>query len=178
MDPGLDLAPVRAAFLAETDEDLRTVERALLQLERTPEEREPVAVVFRKFHTLKGNASALGLEKLSAIAHRLEDLLDRLRSGRQPVTAALVTFLLQAVDAVRGSLPAAAAGRDEVTPAAERLQARLSNGLLRADDGGATARPGTAEPEAEAQRTLRVEVSRLDTLLRVTSEIAIARGRL
>ena len=178
MDPQLDLEPVRAAFLAETDEDLRTVEQALLQLERTPDEREPVAVVFRKFHTLKGNAAALGLEKLSALAHRLEDLLDGLRSGKEPVSAALVTFLLHAVDAVRGSLAAAAAGRDEITPAAEKLQARVANGRLTAEEGGAAARPAAADPEAETARTLRVEVSRLDTLLSVTSEIAVARGRL
>ncbi|HVO11445.1 MAG TPA: chemotaxis protein CheW [Vicinamibacteria bacterium] len=178
MDPQLDLEPVRAAFLAETDEDLRTVEQALLQLEKTPDGREPVAVVFRKFHTLKGNASALGLEKLSALAHRLEDLLDRLRSGREPVSAALVTFLLQTVDAVRGSLPAAAAGRDEITPAAEKLQAQVASGRLTADEGSSTGRAAGAGPEAEASRTLRVEVSRLDTLLSVTSEIAVARGRL
>ena len=96
-----DFAQLRQDFGAETEEDLATVEEALLKLERSPGDAECVATVFRKFHTLKGNALSLELVHLGEFAHRIEDLLDRLRSGSAPVTPALVTYLLQAVDLIR-----------------------------------------------------------------------------
>ena len=76
-----DLEQIRQVFVAETEEDLGIVEQALLKLEKAPEDVECVATLFRKFHTLKGNAASLEFDRLSEFAHRLEDLLDTLRSA-------------------------------------------------------------------------------------------------
>jgi two-component system chemotaxis sensor kinase CheA len=178
----LDFQQLRQAFGAETEEDLDVVEQALLELEKAPGDAECVATVFRKFHTLKGNSAAIGLTRLGEFAHRIEDLLDTLRSGAAAVTPELVTFLLQVVDFLRSSLPAAVAGRDELTPAGEALLRRVSGGRLRrSPKAGAPSSPTIADDAdvaAEMARTLRIDVDRLDYLLRVASEITIAGGRL
>ena len=177
-----DIAPLREAFRAEVEEDLAVVEQALLKLEKTPDDAECVATIFRKFHTLKGNAASLEFVRLGEFAHRMEDLLDRLRNGSAPVTPDLVTFLLQAVDVVRTVLPGTADGHDQLPPAGEALLQRLQEGRL--DGAAETAEPaspgaGTEEvdPAGESARTLRIDVDRIDYLLRVASEITIAGHR-
>jgi two-component system chemotaxis sensor kinase CheA len=177
-----DLGPLREAFRAETEEDLAVIEQALLKLEKTPDDAECVATIFRKFHTLKGNAASLEFVRLGAFAHRLEDLLDTLRSGSAPVTPELVTFLLQAVDVVRTALPAIVAGSDQLPPAGDALLRRLEGGrLLGPAEAAEPALPGASadevDPTGESTRTVRFDVDRIDYLLRVASEIAIAGDR-
>ncbi|HZM52371.1 MAG TPA: chemotaxis protein CheA [Vicinamibacteria bacterium] len=180
-----DIEQLRPAFRAETEEDLAVVEQALLALEKTPDDEECVATVFRKFHTLKGNAATLELVRLSEFAHRIEDLLETLRAGSVPVTPELVTFLLQAVDVVRTVLPAAVEGSDHLPPAGAALLARLEGGRLRRHGPEAAGEPVSpsassddVDPAGEAARTLRIDVDRIDYVLRVASEIAIAGDRL
>lgn len=172
----IDYEQIRATFTAETEEDLATVEQALLQLEKSPEDRDCVALVFRKFHTLKGGATTLGLTKLGGLAHALEDLLDRLRAGLDPVTPAVITYLLQAVDCIRRALPDAAAGLDVLPPLSEALLSRIEGG--RFQETAEAAGDGERDLELASEATLRIDVGRLDQLLSVSSEIAIARGRL
>ncbi len=176
----VDLAQVRQAFVAETEEDLALVEQVLLKLEKAPDDAECVATVFRKFHTLKGNANALGLGQLGEFAHKVEDLFEGLRSGSQPVTPALVTYLLQVVDLVRTMLADAAAGRDVAVPAGAALLQRVEGGRFQESPQRAegAAAPDESELVGDAASTLRIDVGKLDDLLSITSEIAIARGRL
>ena len=174
-----ELEQVSRSFLAESQEDLTAVEQALLRLEKTPNDRDDLATIFRKFHSLKGNASSLGLVRLSDFAHRVEDLLQSLREGKEAVTEDLVTHLLQVVDELREMVPAALGGREELPASAEALLQRIDGGRLREA-------PGPVRPPAErdvdtladAPRTLRIDIGKVDALLSLTSEIAIARGRL
>jgi len=176
----LDLQRVRQSFLTETEEDLVIVEEALLALEKAPGDLDPVAEVFRKIHTLKGNAAALGFKALNAFAHRIEDLLQALRTGQEPVTDGVVSYLLEVVDAVRAVLPATVAGEEPATPAYDRLVQRLDGDRLRGQEESREAETpdGDLELSAESTRTLRIDVGKLDYLLSATSEVAIARGRL
>jgi two-component system chemotaxis sensor kinase CheA len=173
----IDLEPIRRALQAEVEEDLAIVEQELLALEKAPDDTERVASIFRKFHSLKGNAAGLGLERLSGFAHRIEDLLDGVRSGEEKLTSAHVSFVLQVVDALRRVCPAIGRGEDQLPPHAEELLRRVAGRRLLAAD--LPVADPEADPAAETGTgTLRIDVSRLDTLLGVTSEIAIARGRL
>ncbi len=183
----IDLEEIRRIFLAESLEDLVTVEQSLLELERAPTSPEPLATVFRKFHSLKGSAATVGFDQLSGFAHRIEDLLDRLRAGDEPVTEEIISFLLQVKDALVEAIPLVVAGREELTPGCLRLQARVDGGRIGASQvpmGGASRLSADAlldrEPDSggDAARTLRIDVGKLDQLLTVTGEIAIARARL
>ena len=142
-----------------------------------------MATIFRKFHTLKGNAASLEFARLGAFAHRLEDLLDTLRSGSAPVTPELVTFLLQAVDVVRTVLPAIADGTDHVPPGrggparSASKERRLRGPAAAAEPVPPAASTDEVDPAGESARTLRIDVDRIDSLLRVASEIAIAGDR-
>jgi two-component system chemotaxis sensor kinase CheA len=179
--PAIDptLQQVRRIFYAETEEDLAIVEASLLELERAPDDRESLASVFRKVHSLKGNALSVGFSELGKLAHRLEDLLDNLRSGKEAVTPTHISFLLGAVDALREALSGAMAGREELPASCRAIREQIDDGRLVARTDPDT--PGVApegERPAEASTTLRIKTTRLDDLLNMTTEIAVAQGRL
>ena len=63
-----------------------------------------LAQVFRAIHTIKGTCGFLGYERLEALTHAGEDLLDALRAGRLLLDVEIVTSLLGLIDAVRATL--------------------------------------------------------------------------
>lgn len=178
---GVDFQALRETFLAESAERLLEIEEALLALERQPEDPELLHTVFRGMHTLKGDASTVGLPRIAELAHHGEDLLERIRAGTFALADAAST-LFSTVDTLRRLLDAAAHGDESEPPELAPLLAEL--GRLTGDHTprplekkAATAFLGMAGA-AEPLRTLRIAVAKLDRLLDLTGEIAVARGRL
>jgi two-component system chemotaxis sensor kinase CheA len=91
-------AELAGMFTAEALDHLGTIEATLLKLEETPDDRTLINDVFRPFHTIKGNAGALGLVTVQHFAHTVETLLDRCRSGAHPVGTTEIDVVLKAVD--------------------------------------------------------------------------------
>ncbi len=69
-------------FLVESYENLDRLDRDLITLEKSPEDREILASVFRTIHTIKGTSGFLAFDKLGAVTHVGESLLGRLRDGQ------------------------------------------------------------------------------------------------
>src|SRR5262249_48660643 len=177
----LDREAILATFLAETEEGLAAMEQALVVLESQPADSETISAVFRVAHTLKGNASSLGLAVPAEFAHGLEDMLDRLRSGAVSVTAPLISLLLQAVDALRMMVPDAVAGAEGMKPIHRELLGQLAGWVEREDraaEGSASATAVNTSAGGERGRSLRVDVAKLDRMLNLSGEISIGRGRL
>jgi len=167
-------------FLTEAGEHLRTLEESLVALEARPDDAELLNGIFRVAHSLKGDALMVGFPRIAEFAHGLEDLLDRLRDGDVAVDGDLISLLLRAVDVLRALLAGAAAGQDSLPADFEATQAMLvaacsgpaSEATAPTDHAAAT----TGSVAAEGT-TLRVDVAKLDRMLNLTGEIAIARGR-
>ena len=88
----------RKAFVAESEEGITELNNALLDLEADPDDDEAMDSIFRIAHTLKGNASAMGFESVSELAHEMEDLLDEVREGQIDVDIELMDLLFDSVD--------------------------------------------------------------------------------
>lgn len=190
----IDHEAILHTFLDETEEHLCKMEEALVALETQPEDEETLQTIFRVAHTLKGNSSSLGYPRLAGFAHGIEDTLQRLRNRTLPVTGGLITLLLQAVDALRQMVPEAVAGNEEMQPAHEELLKVLgAAGTVAVTEEKRTAaalaaterrqktwgrRKEDIQTWREQGRTLRVDIEKLDRILNLTGEIAIARGRL
>jgi two-component system, chemotaxis family, sensor kinase CheA len=93
---------------------------------------------------------------------------------------------LQAVDALRALVPAAADGDDRLTPSHQELKKTLASHASRELAAPAVASHQVPSPTAvpgslpldTRNRTLRVDIEKLDRMLNLTGEIAIAQGRL
>ena len=91
-------AELASMFVAEALDHLGSIEKTLLKLETAPSDTALLNDVFRPFHTVKGNASALGLTTVQHFAHTVESLLDRCRSGAHLVGSVEVDLILKSVD--------------------------------------------------------------------------------
>ena len=91
-------AELASMFVAEAIDHLGSIEKTLLKLETAPDDTTLLNDVFRPFHTVKGNASALGLITVQHFAHTVESLLDRCRSGKHSVGSVEVDLILKSVD--------------------------------------------------------------------------------
>src|ERR1700686_3556362 len=90
-------------FQPEAEEHLQIVSDCLISLEgnNNPEE---INKLFRAIHTLKGSAAQVGLKRLGAIAHRVEDLIGRLRDKEIEPSPAVVDVCLESIDVLKKTL--------------------------------------------------------------------------
>ena len=72
---------LRALFRTESEEHLQHLDDALLWLEQAPGDQARLEEAFREAHSLKGAARMLGLGSIQVMAHRLEDVLNTLRTS-------------------------------------------------------------------------------------------------
>lgn len=140
-------AELAAMFVAEALDHLGTIEATLLQLDDQPQDRGLLNDVFRPFHTIKGNAGALGITTVQATAHKVEELLDRCRSGKHTMGRTEVDVVLRAVDiltAMINDLAERAAGKPGVDLSDDRLS------LIAAVEAILTGAAAAAPPAAPA----------------------------
>lgn len=93
-------------FVVESIEHLADVESQLLTLESCEDSVDVPLVnkVFRSVHSIKGAAGFLGLEIVETLAHRGEEVLNRLRNNEIRPTNDVVNTLLRATDRLKGLL--------------------------------------------------------------------------
>jgi two-component system chemotaxis sensor kinase CheA len=195
-------AELSGMFVAEALDHLGTIEATLLRLEEAPGDRALINDVFRPFHTIKGNAGALGVTTVQELAHKVENLLDRCRSGQHAVGSPEVDVVLKAVDlltAMMNDLSARASGHPGQTLKAQRIA--LVATVERIIEGGGAAVPEATpapvsadmaaalfdmpEPKApapsaaaaaanrESQNAVKVETRKLDGLVDMVGELVI-----
>jgi two-component system chemotaxis sensor kinase CheA len=137
-------------FFEEARELLQALEAGLMDLELRKGDREHLDRTFRAAHTLKGAAGMVGLKPISSFTHKVEAVLDDIRSGRMAVTHGAITLLLRAKDHLGTALDEAVAGRTIEAPA------ELEQALVDLKEGRTPVAPEPAPepaalPEAEAE---------------------------
>ncbi|MDI6686604.1 MAG: chemotaxis protein CheA [Desulfobacterales bacterium] len=91
-------------FIIEGIEYIDEIEINILNLEQAPENKDYINNIFRPFHSIKGVASFLNLEQIRGLAHSLETLLDRARSGELVVTSHLIDVILDGADSLKAMI--------------------------------------------------------------------------
>jgi two-component system chemotaxis sensor kinase CheA len=169
-------------FCAENEELLIELEDGAMALTNGGG-RESLEAIFRSAHTLKGNASSLGFEAMTRVAHHLEDALSAAlgpRGGTDPVLHAL---LLESLDVLSWLAHEAISHRDPGDdPAIDPICTRLGEWAARGTTSAPVALPARAARQTDniqpPTRTVRVDVARLDRAMDAVGELAVARGRL
>ena len=85
-------------FITESFELLDDMEKALLDLERSPNDADLINRVFRAAHTIKGSAGLFGLDHIISFTHVVENLLDDVRNCLVPVTDDLISLFMRVKD--------------------------------------------------------------------------------
>jgi two-component system, chemotaxis family, sensor kinase CheA len=136
-----------ADFLTETNENLAELDVALVTLERTPDDAETLALIFRMVHTIKGTCGFLGLPRLERVAHAAESVLGKVRDHALPVTPDMVSLVLTALDTVKSILAGLAGSGTEPSGDDSHLIAALEAAASGQPVPAATPAPAAAAPE-------------------------------
>jgi two-component system chemotaxis sensor kinase CheA len=191
-------------FVGEALDHLGTIESVVLQLEAAPTDAKLLNDVFRPFHTIKGNAGALGVVSVQELAHCVESLLDLARAGKYTMGPDEFDVVLRAVDLltimmqelperVASGRPSALHARREALM--DAVEALIAGGADRAPappPPPGTAAAATTAPTAggsgvaaagdapavkvEAQSTVKVDTTKLDNLIDMVGELVIAQS--
>ena len=120
------MAEILESFIVETREILERLGQDLLLLEKGSADKEMLNTIFRAVHTVKGTSSFLGLDQMTSLAHRFEDVLNKLRRGELVVTPLRMDVMLEAYDILRVLLENIEARKTEqldLGPILEKLKA-------------------------------------------------------
>ena len=153
---GAEASELRALFVDEAREYLELLNQGLLQLESAPAETTVLHELFRAVHSLKGMAGTMGYETMVELAHAVESVFDRMRSGTPGVAATPELFdaLFAAAAELEAMVERVARTGSPDDPAAERVVTNLTAALqaVASPAAGDSSRPlpgdGAAEPGA------------------------------
>jgi two-component system chemotaxis sensor kinase CheA len=142
----VDLAKYRNLFLEEATEHLAEMSRALLVLEKTPDDGEAIDLVFRMAHSIKGMAGSLGYDSITEIAHKLEDRMDAYRAVGQIEVVEGIAMLFRGLDGLERMIDVVRGSGEPPPPDLE-----LANALS-PDAASAAALDALEEPEKKFPR--------------------------
>ena len=184
-------------FIPEAEEHLQAVTECLLTLEAAPNAEE-IHRLFRSMHTVKGSAAQVGLHRLSAVAHRVEDLIGQLRDGALRPSTEIVDICLESVDVLKKLLHRQWSSGVEMAAAIDPLLVRISELVPEAaeetvsetavatneTETGAQESPAKTIARAPASQALpqaksvRISLERLDRMMNAVGELVINRTRM
>jgi two-component system chemotaxis sensor kinase CheA len=195
-------------FLVESHENLSRLDQELVELEKRPKDAALLASIFRTIHTVKGTCGFLAFSTLEGITHQAETLLSQLRDGRRELSPALVSLILDTLDATRKVLASIEASGEEGPDRFEDLTERLRSAaqstevITNQSAPGSTPAPpaesasdkgsselaesqtsqkpeeDTARSSAVADANIRVGVGLLDKLMDLVGELVLTRNQI
>ena len=175
-----DIDPeLREVFASEAEFLLKNIETQLEILSGDPSNKEALWEIKRNAHTFKGASGIVGLKLPSKLAHKMEDVLERVGAGSTNSQSRLVAVVAEATATLR------ALTIGEMDPAAEKAAAKLISAFETevlvapeppAQDGpppGAPNRPLDDEPAPRHERRsfVRVPLETLDSVVANTRKL-------
>lgn len=90
-------------FQEETSERLDSIESGLISLENCEDSCDPSIIngIFRDAHSIKAGSNLLKLKKIEELSHKLENVLEMVRTGEIVPNELIITASLEAVDKLR-----------------------------------------------------------------------------
>ncbi len=188
-------------FQPEAEEHLQVVGDCLLSLEGN-NNPEDINRLFRAIHTVKGSAAQVGLRRLGAIAHRVEDLIGGLRDGVIQPSPAIVDLCLASVDVLKKTLHREWSDESEMRSGVDSLLGRIAifappeideEQLTPTTEENAAAdqvvltaldRPAVktvvsqTQKQAVASKSVRIALGRLDRMMNTVGELVINRTKM
>ena len=167
-----ELKGIVSDFIAEAEEIFNQVDKDLVELESSPDDIQKINKIFRAVHTVKGSASFLGFADMIKAVHDIENVLNNVRQGDIEINQETLDDLLNYLDLAKDILEKI---RKDQEPGAEGKKAAPgAAGGERKEDTGKT----QPDSKAEDEKTVRVRVSKLNTLVNLVGELVLNRNQL
>ena len=126
-----DMREILNEFLVEAEEILESLDQDLIELEQNPTDKELLNKIFRGMHTLKGGAGFLNLESIVELAHKLEDIFNKLRNDEMVLDSDKMDIIFEGIDYLKSAIESLKESEeipdlDEIKPILTKLEAVLN----------------------------------------------------
>lgn len=157
-----ELQEILEEFLVEAEEILENLDQDLVDLESNPEDKELLNKIFRGMHTLKGGAGFLNLTPIVEIAHRIEDIFNKLRNDEMTLTPEIMDVILEGIDKLKEALQMLRDSQE--LPDMEEIEGLLSrlDAVLKGESpasSGSSESKGDGVPSTEGEVEFVEEIS-------------------
>jgi two-component system, chemotaxis family, sensor kinase CheA len=131
-------------FLEEADDQIQELNKNLLEMEKNSEDEDIINNIFRAAHSLKSSAAFVGLNDLSDLAHKMENLLQSVRDKSIKINQEIIDLLFKCFDHINSVIESVSNGREpdidlsgiirEISQTSERAKgAGRGSGAAKAD---------------------------------------------
>ncbi len=194
-----EMREIVESFIVETKELLEKLDKDLIELEKRPEDKELLNAIFRYVHTIKGTSSFIGFEQMSELTHKFEDILNKLRKGELKVRPDIMDVMLEAFDLMKillSKLEVKDLSPIEIESVVAKFE-KISSGEIIGDEENSETKVeqdlseisekiNSSEEQSTLQKTqtkvidktIRIDVERLDELMNLVGELVLGRNRL
>ena len=182
----MNLSQYRELFVSESRRHIDESNSLIVQLENTA---DPAIIheLFRHAHSLKGMAATMQFDSIADFAHKLEDLLVKVRNGELSPTADLLDIILESNDLLGRMISFVETGNEANLPDASNLVARIS-AFARSGERFSNSENKQAQKEtspflchfrhSDSFKTIRVKTETLDKMVNISGELTTTHHRL
>lgn len=175
-------------FALEAEDLLRNINAHLELLEGNPNNREALLEIRRNAHTLKGSAGIIGLRQLSALAHRVEDLLDYLAENDVEADVKIFEILLASTDCFETLANGESSQQvdkkvarlyknfDEIFVSLQNKESQQNQTAKSVEPINAVSESAPNLASHENRSTIRVSIDKLDELVKLVGDLLVSRS--
>lgn len=187
-----EMKEIVESFIIETKELLEKLDNDLVELEKRPDDLELLNAIFRYVHTIKGTSSFIGFDQMSELTHKFEDILNKLRKGELKVSADIMDTMLEAFDIMKVLLSKLEVGDlspIDISDVLKKFEKINRNEFVEVESKSEPVADSSVNADEEqgisqktqtkvVDKTIRIEVERLDELMNLVGELVLGRNRL
>ncbi len=190
----MDMSQYRELFISESREHLHSMGELIVRLEKEADNRENIDSLFRCAHSVKGMAASMGYGDISELAHKIEDLMDRVRKETLVFDGGVADLLLAGADQLEAMIldvEQGGTGKRDINELVQKIVGYASDSAV----AGYPPPPGpgevsvpppadvdkkadTSKKHHESRQTVRVKTELLDHLINKTGELITNKHRL
>jgi two-component system chemotaxis sensor kinase CheA len=178
-----EMKEIVESFIVETKELLDKLDNDLVELEKRQNDVELLNAIFRYVHTIKGTSSFIGFEQMNELTHKFEDVLNKLRKFELKLNPEIMDVILEAQDLMKvllSKLEANDLSPIDISGVVSKLE-RISRGEFLIEEDVEKASVDNVSQKLQSKvidKTVRIDVERLDELMNLVGELVLGRNRL
>ena len=166
----LDFEQYIDIFIDESKEHLQNLNQCLLDYEANTENLETVNEIFRIAHTLKGMSATMGFETIASLTHKMENILDGIRSHKLQTTPEMVDILFEGLDILEEEVKS-------IETSGKEKEIDIKNIISRLDDienqrAGSAKAPIKSKVDSVDNHELEISEEDRDTIISVAADMA------
>jgi two-component system, chemotaxis family, sensor kinase CheA len=177
-----ELGGITSEFISESEEIIERLSINFQKLEDGSFSKESVDSLYRDVHSLKGSSYLFSYNKLGDIAHAMESSLEKVRNATHSPSPSLINLLYKSLEVIEGLVGMIKSNSPDDEQG--ELVKNLSQALIKASDklepilaSTPTITQNSKNVDTEANSSIRVSVSLLDSLMTLMGEMVLVRNQ-